>query len=268
MGVRRRLYRLRLLNASNAREYRLVLGGRRPMLQIGSDGGLLERPLKRRVVTLSPAERVDVVVDFRDYAPGTELVLHNELGNGSTVAVMRFDVERGGGAEEARVPSRLRELGALPAPAVDRRFELTLATASGIAWQIGGRSFDRTGSTHGPGSALGALDFANAPPGAPHAHPGFCSGCLAIRRSGAARTRVEGHGALAWGVFTVQRGSRRTLAERVPHTARARRLRICCRGGRAVSSARALALAPPRRLHANDFPCVAPATVKTMSGTR
>jgi spore coat protein A, manganese oxidase len=142
MRVRRRLYRLRLLNASNAREYRLVLGGRRPMLQIASDGGLLERPLKRRVVTLSPAERVDVVVDFRDYAPGTELVLHNELGNGSTVAVMRFDVERGGGAEEARVPSRLRELGALPAPAVDRRFELTLATAGGIAWQIGGRSFD------------------------------------------------------------------------------------------------------------------------------
>jgi spore coat protein A len=142
MRVRRRLYRLRLLNASNAREYRLVLGGGRPMLQIASDGGLLERPLKRRVVTLSPAERVDVVVDFRDYAPGTELVLHNELGSRSTVAVMRFDVERGGGAEEARVPSRLRELGALPAPAVDRRFELTLATAGGIAWQIGGRSFD------------------------------------------------------------------------------------------------------------------------------
>jgi spore coat protein A, manganese oxidase len=141
MRVRRRLYRLRLLNASNAREYRLVLGGRRPMLQIASDGGLLGRPLARRSITLAPAERVDVVVDFRDYAPGTALVLQNELGRRSTVAVMRFDVERGG-AEEARVPLRLRELGPLPAPAVDRRFELSLSTAGGVAWQIGGRSFD------------------------------------------------------------------------------------------------------------------------------
>ena len=142
MGVRRRLYRLRLLNASNAREYRLVLGGRRPMIQIASDGGLLERPLKRRAITLVPGERIDVLVDFRDYAAGTELVLQNELGRHGTVAVMRFDVERGGGAEEARVPARLRELGAPPAPAVDRRFELTLATGTGIAWQMGGRSFD------------------------------------------------------------------------------------------------------------------------------
>jgi spore coat protein A len=142
MRVRRRLYRFRLLNASNARRYKLVLGGGRPMFQIASDGGLLERPLKRRAITISPAERIDVIVDFRDYAPGTELVLHNDLGSRSTVAVMRFDVDRGGGAEEARVPRRLRELRPLPAPAVDRRFELSLATGGGILWQIGGRSFD------------------------------------------------------------------------------------------------------------------------------
>jgi spore coat protein A, manganese oxidase len=56
---------------------------------------------------------------------------------------MRFDVERGGGAEEFRVPRRLRRLRRLPPPAVDRRFELSLATsASGPVWQMGGRSFD------------------------------------------------------------------------------------------------------------------------------
>ncbi|HEX2410230.1 MAG TPA: multicopper oxidase domain-containing protein, partial [Solirubrobacteraceae bacterium] len=142
MRVRRRLYRFRLLNASNARRYKLVLGGGRPMVQIASDGGLLARRLKRRSIPMSPGERVDIVVDFRDYAPGTELVLHNDFGSRSTVAVMRFDVERGGGAEEARVPRRLRELAPLPAPAVDRRFELSLTTANGILWQIGGRSFD------------------------------------------------------------------------------------------------------------------------------
>ena len=42
MRVERRLYRLRFLNGSNARDYRLRLGRGRVMTQIGSDGGLLE----------------------------------------------------------------------------------------------------------------------------------------------------------------------------------------------------------------------------------
>ena len=41
MKVERRLYRLRFLNASNARAYALELGNGRKMVQIGSDGGLL-----------------------------------------------------------------------------------------------------------------------------------------------------------------------------------------------------------------------------------
>ena len=41
MRVQRRKYRLRFLNASNARSYALRLGNGRPMLQIAGDGGLL-----------------------------------------------------------------------------------------------------------------------------------------------------------------------------------------------------------------------------------
>ena len=44
MAVKRRIYRLRFLNASNARSYDLKLGKGRQMLQIASDGGLLESP--------------------------------------------------------------------------------------------------------------------------------------------------------------------------------------------------------------------------------
>jgi spore coat protein A len=139
MRVKRRKYRLRFLNASNARSYSLRLGRGRVMTQIAGDGGLLARPVKRRTVPLHPAERVDLVIDFRDYGPGTELVLHNDDGEGGTVAVMRFDVVRGGASEDFRVPRRLRQQESLPRANADRRWELSLGLR---AWQINGREFD------------------------------------------------------------------------------------------------------------------------------
>jgi spore coat protein A, manganese oxidase len=139
MRVERRKYRLRLLNASNARSYSLRLGRGRRMAQVAGDGGLLERPVGRRRVPLHPAERIDLVIDFRDYRPGTELVLHNEDGQGGTVAVMRFDVSRDGGSEDFRVPRRLRPRDPLPAPSASRRWDLAFGTG---AWQISGLDFD------------------------------------------------------------------------------------------------------------------------------
>ena len=61
MAVQRRIYRLRFLNASNARSYEVKLGNGRQMLQIASDGGLLEKPVRRREVPIFPAERVEIV---------------------------------------------------------------------------------------------------------------------------------------------------------------------------------------------------------------
>ena len=139
MRVHRRKYRFRILNGSNSRSYDLRLGPGRAMTQIAGDGGLLARPVRRRRVPLHPAERVDLVIDFRDYAPGTELVLRNADGQGSTVAVMRFDVARGGGREDFRVPRRLRAPETLPPPAADRRWDLGFGLG---AWQINGRDFD------------------------------------------------------------------------------------------------------------------------------
>ena len=142
MRVERRIYRLRFLNASNARSYELRLGQNRGMVQVASDGGLLERPVARTSVPLHPAERVELLVDFRQFRAGSEIVLHNDIGEPSTKAVMRFDVVRGG-AEEARIPSgRMRTLERLPEPNATRRYDLSLATGSGIQWQIASRGFD------------------------------------------------------------------------------------------------------------------------------
>jgi spore coat protein A len=77
-------YRLRLLNGSNARTFRLVLeqGGKpdhQRITQIGSDGGLLLAPARipAQGLVLASAERADLLVDFSDLAPGTELTLWN-----------------------------------------------------------------------------------------------------------------------------------------------------------------------------------------------
>jgi FtsP/CotA-like multicopper oxidase with cupredoxin domain len=77
-------YRLRVLNGSNARTYRLVLlRGGEPELgritQIGTDHGLLRTPARVPPdgLVLASAERADLLVDFSDLAPGSELTLLN-----------------------------------------------------------------------------------------------------------------------------------------------------------------------------------------------
>jgi len=59
-------YRLRLLNGSNSRIYKLAWSDSTPFTVIGTDGGLLEKPVQRKYLTFGPAERYDILVDFSD----------------------------------------------------------------------------------------------------------------------------------------------------------------------------------------------------------
>ena len=58
--------RLRLINGSNARIYTLFLSDDRPMHLVATDGGYLDRPLALDVLSLSPGERAELLVDFGD----------------------------------------------------------------------------------------------------------------------------------------------------------------------------------------------------------
>ena len=62
--VAARKYRFRILNASNAIPMRLALRSGQPLMQIGTDWGLLEAPVASRSIPLSMAERVEVIIDF------------------------------------------------------------------------------------------------------------------------------------------------------------------------------------------------------------
>jgi len=58
------IVRLRLLNASNSRIYHLRFADGRTFHHTASDGGLLPAPVAVDRLTLAPAERVEVLVDF------------------------------------------------------------------------------------------------------------------------------------------------------------------------------------------------------------
>lgn len=122
MTVEARRYRFRVLSASGSRPYVLQLTGGLPMTVVGSDGGLLARPVRTSTLTVVMAERYDVVVDFSAVPVGRSVTLQDLAGSGPMGQLLRFDVVRRRGADDSRVPARLSEIAPLvPASApVDR----------------------------------------------------------------------------------------------------------------------------------------------------
>ena len=136
-------YRFRILNASNARRYELALEGT-DLIQIGSDGGLLDKPINHPSLVVAPAERFDVIVDFSQYQPGTEVTLLNRLDTGRAGQVMRFKVARKA-ADDSNIPARLSTYSAVPEPKglVHRKWRFRRGDANGHkGWTINGKPFD------------------------------------------------------------------------------------------------------------------------------
>jgi len=77
LPVATRAYRLRLLNGSNSRVYKLAWSHGAPLTVIATDGGLLEQPVQRPFVMLGPGERIELWSDFREFPVGTEVTLQS-----------------------------------------------------------------------------------------------------------------------------------------------------------------------------------------------
>jgi spore coat protein A len=138
-------YRFRLLNASNARRYRLALDGGPGFIQIGSDLGLLAAPVEHDRIDIAQAERFDVVVDFSGHDVGDEITMVNEYGEGRTAEVMRFVVTRRE-ADTSVVPSRLADVRPLSQAEVVTEREFVFArggaSAHGMSlWTVNGKPF-------------------------------------------------------------------------------------------------------------------------------
>jgi blue copper oxidase len=172
LDVATRIYRFRVLNASNARAYRLGLrtadGKGVPFTLIGTDGGLLPAPIRCDEAFVASAERIDILVDLTDASVGDMLVLetrafdpmHLEMGAAAgapPAAVDHAAMGHGGsfpeGAQRAllqlrvrkrsayagRIPDQLTQIAAIDITDAPER-PLRLGFAKG-RWRINDRVF-------------------------------------------------------------------------------------------------------------------------------
>jgi spore coat protein A, manganese oxidase len=146
LNVDRTLYRFRIVNGSSARTYNLKLSSKLPIIQIGTDQGMLNAPVYLSRLLLSPGERADVLIDFSSSLPGDKIVLQNDaispypLGRANFIIfnpelpeIMQFTVNAGAAAPKP-IPKILRlhkpQIKPIAVQPVRQRF-LTLVEIAG-----------------------------------------------------------------------------------------------------------------------------------------
>ncbi|MBS63130.1 MAG: copper oxidase [Salinisphaera sp.] len=154
-------YRLRILNGSNARIYKLAWSDGRPVTVIGTGGGLLAAPQRYPYVTLAPAQRVDLWVDLSEARVGDQLALVSDqyrsgmmggmggMGGSGLPAGARFELlplrvthrAHGGQPLPEVLDSGLKTPPVTPDTPI-RTFDLTMKMMRGFA--INGRQFEGT----------------------------------------------------------------------------------------------------------------------------
>jgi FtsP/CotA-like multicopper oxidase with cupredoxin domain len=97
VDVDSRAYRLRFLNGSTARIYKLGWDDGTPLTVLGVDGGLLETPESKPYVMLAPGERLDVWADFSGRPVGSQLVMRSLPFSGVLPKMMERMQDRMGG---------------------------------------------------------------------------------------------------------------------------------------------------------------------------
>ncbi len=117
LSVERRQYRFRIINASNARFYRIQLSNGMTFTQIGGDGSYLPAPAALTSLLVAPAERADILIDFSGLPGGTNVVLQNTanapfpggdpVDPQTTGQIMRFEVQSGTPVSPHPLPSKL-----------------------------------------------------------------------------------------------------------------------------------------------------------------
>ena len=125
LEVEPRKYRFRVLNGANGRFFHLTLSKGAEAFgqtfhQIGTDQGLLPAPVPLKILSLAPAERADLIVDFAASA-GARVILKNDNLN-----VMQFRVAPKGARDESVLPQTLRPVPKIAESSAVKTRALTL----------------------------------------------------------------------------------------------------------------------------------------------
>lgn len=156
--VKKRQYRLRLLNMGPSRFYWWFLkvnGKFVPMTVIANDGNLLPAPVKVTSFKQAVAERFDIVIDFKNYGPNDQIFLVNRAeqkdARGPTgnllslgVDVLKFVVLNGTVRDDSKPIDQITSLR--PLPLMDTPISRTRSwrfDRSGGEWTVNGQSFSR-----------------------------------------------------------------------------------------------------------------------------
>jgi spore coat protein A len=143
LEVEPRLYRFRILNGCNARILTLELGAA-PMWQIGAEGGMWDIPVRIRQIVLAPAERADVLIDFRSRAgaviPMKNLRLPRPLASPAPPLTQVMEVRVGTRVSQpgpsiipASLPGRAANVGS---PTATRYLTLNEIAAETVDWVL------------------------------------------------------------------------------------------------------------------------------------
>lgn len=172
LPVATRPYRLRLHNGSNSRIYKLGWEDGTPMTVIATDGGLLEQSIQKETITLAPAQRIDLWMDFSGREVGSQVRLINlpsaAPGGGAAFPIMTTQIDYAENIS-ATMPERLPMIHwHNEADAINRlsprNFTLAMSAGMGMGWTINGRTFEMTNVAQDEVVKLGDLEvwqFAN-----------------------------------------------------------------------------------------------------------
>jgi FtsP/CotA-like multicopper oxidase with cupredoxin domain len=148
-------FRLRIINASNARIYKLAFEDKRTFSIIGTDGGLLENKVDIKSIFLAPAERLDLIVNFNNDNIGTSIKLLSEIyeppvghmgkptyPQGISLEILRFDIIENS-KSSFTLPSKLSSIEKISqASSVNnRKFDIQMDMMS-MKHKINGKLYD------------------------------------------------------------------------------------------------------------------------------
>jgi suppressor of ftsI/bilirubin oxidase len=123
LDVATRIYRFRVLNASNARTYRLgfrtAAAKTVPFTLIGTDGGLLAVPRPCAEAFISTAERLDILVDLSDAAVGDTVYLETRAFDPMHMEMTAPAGDTGGAVDHAAMGHAMPAPGSETSGAVD-----------------------------------------------------------------------------------------------------------------------------------------------------
>ncbi|MFT7860654.1 MAG: multicopper oxidase family protein [Sulfurimonas sp.] len=148
-------YRLRILNASSVRTYRLAFDTIESFMLIGTDAGLLEELQSVENVVVSVAERVDIIVDFKDKKVGDKVTLKtlgfqegsnlklnpNYPGFDAAMDIMQFHVKESF-KETYTLPKKLSSITRIKESQAVKTRTITMEIISGGIWTLNKKPYD------------------------------------------------------------------------------------------------------------------------------